>query len=165
VQGFRVRTAFTPGEPAYPTSVPVLLEISSDTFAELSLAPLIDELMATPEVEHEGKTSRVVVKSEQLTVLLTVMRANARLHEHIIPAPVVVVPIRGNVSIDRDGHSLRVSTQADSVTLLGNAVEHEIVAHTDSAFLLIMGERDLSIPHGVGAAHADDVPQASRRTP
>jgi hypothetical protein len=134
--------------------VPVLLDIASDTFAELSLAPLIEELMATPEVLHEGKTSRVVVKSEQLTVLLTVMRANATLHEQVIPAPVVVVPIRGDVSITREGRALRVSTHADSVTLLGPAVEHEIVARTDSAFLLIMGERDLSIPHGVGAARA-----------
>lgn len=135
--------------------MPVLLEITSATFAELSLEPLIEELMATSEVEHEGKTSRVVVKSEQLTVLLTVMRANARLHEQVIPAPVVVVPIRGDVSIERDGHSLRVSTRADSVTLLGPGVAHEILAHTDSAFLLIMGQLDLSMPHGIAALRAD----------
>jgi hypothetical protein len=121
--------------------VPVLLPNAADTFAKVSLTPLVEDLLASSEVEHEGKTSRVLIKSDPLTVLLTVMRGGARLHEQVIPAPALAVPILGEVDFEHPGASTRLSTEGDSVVLMGTGVEHEIFAHTDSAFLLVIGAR------------------------
>jgi quercetin dioxygenase-like cupin family protein len=108
----------------------------------MPLASLVDELLATPEVQREGKTGRTLAKSQHLTVVLTVMRAGERVREQTIPAPTIVVAIRGDLSFDRAGEASHVSAQSESVLLMGPGVPHEIVAHTDSAFLLVLGTRD-----------------------
>jgi quercetin dioxygenase-like cupin family protein len=118
------------------------LHVTSETFAGLSLAPLVDELLASGEVQREGKTGRTLAKSDSMTVVLTVMRAGERVLHQRIPTPALVVPIRGDISFDRVGDSLHASTEGDSVVLMGPGLEHEFLAHTDGAFLLVMGPRD-----------------------
>jgi quercetin dioxygenase-like cupin family protein len=113
----------------------------------MPLASLVDELLATPEVQLEGKTGRTLAKSQHLTVVLTVMRAGERVREQTIPAPTIVVAIRGDLSFDRAGEASHVSAQSESVLLMGPGVPHEIVAHTDSAFLLVLGTRDDGHPY------------------
>jgi hypothetical protein len=141
-QGFRVRLTVAEDRPCVSTIVPVLFPITADIFTGFSLTPLVQELLATPEVENEGKTSRVLIKSERLTVLLTVMRRGARIHEQTIPTPAVAVPVLGDVSFERAPASARVSTDGDSLVLMGSGMQHEILAHTDSAFLLVIGALD-----------------------
>jgi hypothetical protein len=123
--------------------VPVLFPITADIFTGFSLTPLVQELLATPEVENEGKTSRVLIKNERLTVLLMVMRSGSRTHEQTIPSPAIAVPVLGDVSFERAPTSARVSTDGDSLVLMGSEMQHEILAHTDSAFLLVIGALDV----------------------
>lgn len=127
---------------AYQAVVHMPLQVTSETFAGFSLDPLVDELLASREVEREGKTGRTLAKSETMTVVLTVMRAGERVHEQTIPTPTLVVPIRGELSFDRGRDAAPVSTEDDAIMLMGAGIEHEIIAHTDCAFLLVMGPRD-----------------------
>jgi quercetin dioxygenase-like cupin family protein len=122
------------------------LQVTSETFAGFSLGSLVDELLGSSEVEREGKTGRTLAKSESMTVVLTVMRAGERVREQTIPTPTLVVPIRGHLIFDRAGNSSNVSTEGEAVLLMGAGVDHEIVAHTDSAFLLVMGPREDELP-------------------
>jgi quercetin dioxygenase-like cupin family protein len=117
----------------------VPLQFTPETFTGVSLASLVDELLASSEVQQEGKTGRTLAKSEHLTVVLTVMRAGERVREQSVPAPTLVVPIRGDLSFERAGESPHVSSEADSLLLMGPGVQHEIVANTDSAFLWVLG--------------------------
>lgn len=121
-------------------SVP--LEITPETFNALSLGPLVDELLASSEVEREGRTARTLVKSPSLTVVLTVLRADAELREHSAPGSVLIVPIRGDVTFDHGGEKLRVAVEGGVATLMGPGVRHSVRASVDSAFLLIIGARE-----------------------
>jgi quercetin dioxygenase-like cupin family protein len=122
--------------------VSVPLQVTNETFTGLSLAPIVDELLASSELQREGKTARTLIKTRPLTVVLTAMRAGAELHEHATPGTVLVVPIRGEVTFDHAEQSSRVATEGDAITLMGPGVRHSVRAHTDSAFLLIVGARE-----------------------
>lgn len=126
------------------SDVSVPLQITAETFTGLSLAPIVDELLASSELQREGKTARTLVKTRPLTVVLTALRAGAELHEHAAPGSVLVVPIRGEVTFDHaeQSQSSRVATEGDAITLMGPGVRHSVRAHTDSAFLLIVGARE-----------------------
>lgn len=138
-QGFRGRNQTTRRMQAL-VSVP--LQVTSETFTGLSLEPLVDELLASSELEREGKTARTLIKGKPMTVVLTAMRAGAVLHEHAAPGAVLVVPIRGEVTFDHDTQSSRVASDAEALTVMGPGVRHSVRAHSDSAFLLIIGARE-----------------------
>ncbi|MFO7563071.1 MAG: hypothetical protein R6X02_10550 [Enhygromyxa sp.] len=118
------------------------LQITPETFTGQSLDPLVDELLASSELEREGKTARTLIKGRPLTVVLTAMRAGAKLHEHAAPGSVLVVPVRGAVTFEHEGRSSRVSTQASAITIMGPGVRHQVEAQQDSAFLLVIGARE-----------------------
>jgi quercetin dioxygenase-like cupin family protein len=120
----------------------VPLQITPETFTGFSLEPLVDELLASSELAREGKTARTLIKGRPLTVVLTALRAGGMVHEHAAPGAVLVVPIRGEVSFEHADQSSLVSTQGDAVTLMGPGVRHTVRAHTDSAFLLVVGARE-----------------------
>jgi quercetin dioxygenase-like cupin family protein len=128
--------------PTYGTCVSIPLQITAETFTGLSLAPIVDELLASSELAREGKTARTLIKGRALTVVLTALRAGASLHEHAAPGSVLVVPIRGEVTFDHAEQSSRVATDGEAVTLMGPGVRHSVRAHTNSAFLLIVGARE-----------------------
>ena len=74
------------------------LDVTPDTFHGWKLDPVIDELLASAQTSHDGKSARTLVKSPALTVVLTVLRRGDALREHHAPGPVLVVPLRGEVS-------------------------------------------------------------------
>ena len=117
------------------------IHVSPDTFAGVSLQPLVDELLASPQLEREGKTARTLVKDPALTVVLTVMRAGAQLLEHAAPGSVVVVPIRGDVKFEHEQQASTTAVEGAQITVMGPGLRHRVVAQSDSAFLLIIGAR------------------------
>jgi len=122
--------------------VSVPLQITPETFTGFSLEPIVDELLASSELAREGKTARTLIKSKPLTVVLTALRAGAMLHEHAAPGSVLVVPLRGEVTFEHAAESSRVATDGGAVTLMGPGVRHTVRAHSDSAFLLLVGGRE-----------------------
>lgn len=117
------------------------IHVNPDTFAGMSLQPLVDELLASPQVEREGKTARTLVKDPSLTVVLTVLRAGAQLLEHSAPGSVVVVPIRGDVKFEHEQQASATAVEGAQITVMGPGLRHRVVAQSDSAFLLIIGAR------------------------
>lgn len=117
------------------------IHVNPDTFAGMSLQPLVDELLASPQVEREGKTARTLVKDPSLTVVLTVLRAGAQLLEHAAPGSVVVVPIRGDVKFEHEQQASTTAVEGAQITVMGPGLRHRVVAQSDSAFLLIIGAR------------------------
>ena len=114
---------------------------SPETFAEWSLADLVDELLTSEPLQREGKTARTLVKSDALTVVLTALRAGASLHAHDAPGPVMVVPVRGEVVFEHGDSSSPVAHDGARALAMGPGLRHTVQARVDSAFLLIIGPR------------------------
>ena len=81
-----------------------------------------------------GRRSEILVKTDDLRVLLVTMRAGATLAEHSAPGTITIHAIQGEVVVDADGatHDLRVG----SLVSLAAGVRHSVRARTDGAFLL-----------------------------
>jgi quercetin dioxygenase-like cupin family protein len=101
------------------------------------LATLARALRDEPAYEREGRTARTLVHAPDLRVLLVAMRAGATMAEHQAARTVTVQLISG---------ALRLATAEGPVELeeghllhLEAGVPHDVVAKTDSAFLLTLG--------------------------
>jgi quercetin dioxygenase-like cupin family protein len=123
-----------------PTPLP-LPSFDPDTFAGWSLAPIIDELLASEPAIREGKSARTLIKAPGLTVVLTVLRAGQQLHEHKAPGSVLVVPLRGAVVFSHADQRESVAADGAQVLAMGPGLVHAVTAETDSAFLLVIGAR------------------------
>lgn len=117
------------------------VEVTNDTFVGWRLDPVIDELLASAQTSHDGKSARTLVKSPVLTVVLTVLRRSGELHEHHAPGPVLVVPLRGEVSFRQGSEGTPVSIDGQQTLAMGPGQSHAVVAMTDAAFLPVLGGR------------------------
>jgi quercetin dioxygenase-like cupin family protein len=116
-------------------------EITPDTFHGWRLDSIIDELLASDPASREGKSARTLLKSPALTVVLTVLRARQQLLEHRAPTAVMVVPLRGEVVFRHGDQATVVGVDKQQVLAMGPGQSHAVEAHTDSAFLLVLGAR------------------------
>lgn len=114
-------------------------EITADTFQGWQLDPVIDEMLAAHQTEGGGTASRSLIKSKELTVVLTVLPQGRELREHQVAASILVVPLRGEVVFTHEGSQASVRTQGSQVLALGRGQGHTVRALTDSAFLLVLG--------------------------
>lgn len=115
------------------------IEITPHTFHGWKLDAIIDELLASDQASHDGKSARTLVKSSALTVVLTVLRRGDELREHHAPGPVFVVPLRGEVTFRHGNEDTAVGVEGQQVLAMGPGQPHAVVARTDAAFLLVLG--------------------------
>ena len=109
-----------------------------NTFHGWALDSMIDEILESLS-EGGGKTSRALVKNEGLTVMLMVLQKGQELKEHHASAPVMILPLRGEVVFTCDGTSNSLRASEGGMFAMGKDQPHAVQALADSAFLLVMG--------------------------
>jgi quercetin dioxygenase-like cupin family protein len=94
-----------------------------------------------------GRDSKTLVKNEDFRIVLTVMKANALLHEHKATGRISVQVLSGHIQM----HVLDkvFDVPAGQLLALDRAVPHDVTALEDSALLLTIawpeeGERHLT---------------------
>jgi quercetin dioxygenase-like cupin family protein len=100
------------------------------------LAREIDQLTGSPQYRSTGQAARTLVKRPDLRVVLIVLRRNADLKEHRTNQPVSIHVLKGRVRIALPRGC--PEPVAGELLVLESAVTHDIMALTDSAFLLSM---------------------------
>jgi quercetin dioxygenase-like cupin family protein len=126
--------------------VPKQINVTPATFHGFQLDAIVDELLASDEVAREGRSARVLVKNDTLTVVLTAVREGGTLKEHSAPSTLIVIPVRGEADFSHEGETL--SATGSRALTLGPGLRHSVAARTDCAFLLIFG---MSPPHPADA--------------
>jgi quercetin dioxygenase-like cupin family protein len=81
-----------------------------------------------------GRDSQTIVKYPDFRIVLTVLRAGSRLHEHHAAGPISVHTVRGRIRMHADGRV--IDLPVGHVLALDRAVPHDVEALEDSAFLL-----------------------------
>lgn len=108
-------------------------EPTGSSVLEFNIAQQIENL------KHErnwqaGRDSQTIVKYADFRIILTVLRAGSRLHEHHADGPISVHVVQGHLRMDAHGHT--VDLPAGHVLALDRAILHDVEAIEDSAFLL-----------------------------
>lgn len=114
-------------------------EITAQTFQGWQLDSIIDEMLAGDSPDGSAKASRCLIKSKELTVVLTALHQGQELREHHVAASILVVPLRGEVVFTHEGSQTSVATEGCQILALGRGQGHTARALTDSAFLLVLG--------------------------
>jgi quercetin dioxygenase-like cupin family protein len=101
---------------------------------DFNLADEIASLRSEPSWQQSDRNSRTLVHESQLRIIVTVMKAGARLHEHRTDGAVSIQTIQGH---------LRLGIGQDAVDLpqgrlvaIEPGVTHELDAIDESAFVL-----------------------------
>jgi quercetin dioxygenase-like cupin family protein len=81
-----------------------------------------------------GRDSETLVKNEDFRIVLTVMRANALLHEHKATGRISVQVLSGHIQMHVQDKVFDLP--AGHLLALDRAVPHDVKALEDSAFLL-----------------------------
>ncbi|HYI14853.1 MAG TPA: cupin domain-containing protein [Thermomicrobiales bacterium] len=81
-----------------------------------------------------GRRSEILVKTDDLRVLLVTMREGATLAEHSAPGTITIHVIAGEMVVEADGATHELD--AGSLVSLAAGVRHSVRARSSGAFLL-----------------------------
>jgi len=81
-----------------------------------------------------GRNSKTLVKHSDFRVVLTVLKSNARLHEHRAAGRISVQAIAGHIRMHVEEKT--IDLPAGHMLALERALPHDVEALEDSAFLL-----------------------------
>lgn len=87
-----------------------------------------------------GRDSKTLVKNEDFRIVLTVLKANALLHEHKATGRISVHVLSGHIQMHVQDKVFELP--AGHLLALDRAVPHDVKALEDSAFLLTLAWRE-----------------------
>lgn len=122
------------------------VELTKSVARSFSLEPLAEELRQEAAYERSGRTAASLARGDDMTVVLTVVRAGELVREHEAPGPVSVIVLSGRVRFGTEEEELVLGAH-EMVSFAGD-VTHSVEAVEDSAFLIVIGGRSGAGPWG-----------------
>lgn len=102
-----------------------------------NLASELDQLRSDESWQSPtGRSSKTLVKYEDLRIVLIAMKANTRMHEHSAAGRISVHSLNGHVRLHLPDQV--VDLPARHLLALDQCVPHDVEATEDSAFLLTL---------------------------
>ncbi len=102
---------------------------------QFDLAKEIKELRKEESWNQEtGRSSKTLVKHPDLRIVLILMKANTRIHEHKTTARISVQTISGHIRLRLPNRT--VDLPAGNLVALDQCLEHDVEALEESALLL-----------------------------
>ena len=108
-------------------------------FSTLPLAALAAELRSEPPYEN-GKNSRVLVRSQEISLVLSALKAGFELKAHHAPTSASVTVLEGELLFSTHGEQERQVTLGPlGCAVFSAKVQHSVKALSDCLFLITMG--------------------------
>ncbi|MCG9127403.1 hypothetical protein JT359_07375 [Candidatus Poribacteria bacterium] len=98
---------------------------------------MTENLMEEAEFATSGRASLTLARGDEMTVVLTVMKAETTLSEHRAPSAAVVVMLTGEIIFTSNKNKITLE-KGDGVTFTGDVL-HSVHATKDSSFLIVIG--------------------------
>ena len=105
----------------------------AEPYLEFDLGREVEQLHREPEWER-GQNARTLVKYDTMRVVLTALKARARIPEHHTEGRITVHTVSGHILVHAEGRTFDL--RAGAVLALDQGVRHDVEAIEDSAFLL-----------------------------
>jgi len=108
--------------------------MSETVYGPASLDGEIARFQPDDGTSVSGRRSEILIKTDDLRVLLVTMRKDAILAEHNAPGTISIHVLEGEMAVEAEGvnHDLA----AGSLISLAAGVRHSVQARSDGAFLL-----------------------------
>ena len=131
-------------EPSHPPQSPRRphTQVTAAPYLELDLVREVEQLQREPEWER-GQNARTLVKYDDLRVVLTVLKAHARIPDHQTEGRIAIQTIRGHITVRASGRTFSLPT--GGLLALDRGVRHDVEAIDDSAFLLTIAWADKAV--------------------
>jgi quercetin dioxygenase-like cupin family protein len=120
--------------------------------AHLDLAAEIERLREEPAWHESDRNAKTLVKNPDLRVVLVVLKAGARLEQHVAAGPITIQALAGR---------LRVHLPEDAIDLVAGdmapiaaEIKHDVEALESSAFLLTIAQPQTGRPSAGSAVSA-----------
>lgn len=98
----------------------------------------IEKLKASAQWQRESRAALTLVKTHAVTIVLVALHAGAVLKEHHAEGPITVAVLEGAIRFKTSGDE-RVLRRG-ALLALGSAIQHEVEALEDSAFVLTVNQ-------------------------
>lgn len=98
----------------------------------------IEKLKASDQWQRESRAALTLVKTHAVTIVLVVLHAGAVLKEHHTEGPITVAVLEGAIRFKALSEE-RVLRRG-ALLALGSAIEHEVEALEESAFVLTVNQ-------------------------
>jgi quercetin dioxygenase-like cupin family protein len=131
------------------------VDLTNQAAALFSLPALMLSLSEEANPNDSNRNALTLLRNEELTAVLTVVKEGAECGQHSAPSPAMIIALSGEVEIRAaDGASIYVPQGLAAA--LAPGVPHQIAAVTDCAYLLVIGGQ-----HGEEESESDE-PAAER---
>lgn len=115
------------------------LKVDERWIEAFPLHAMAEQLMGEDAFAESGRNALSLVRGDEMTVVLTVMKEGAVLHEHRAPGPATVVVLIGRIRV-MSGDEATPLDAGSAVSFTANLL-HAVKAVEDSAFLIVIGGR------------------------
>ncbi len=115
------------------------VDLASGEAHAFELALLGASLLEGDTAQKSGRVAQTLVRNDAMTLVLTVMKAGAKLHEHKAAAPVTVSVLFGSVTFLVGTGQEEYPLRAGSALVFPPGMPHSARAEEDSAFLIVIG--------------------------
>lgn len=115
------------------------IEIAPGTVDAFDLRALANQLMTESPFTEHGRNALTLTRNDKHTTVLTVAKAGKIVQEHSSPGPTTIVMISGSVTLMTNGEAQKIPLSAGTAASFAPDVTHRIEAHSDSAFLIVIG--------------------------
>ena len=115
-------------------------DFSETTIKSFDVLEMAKNLAAGDAFQSSGKVASTIARGDGMTMVLTVLKEGAEIHEHGAPGPVAVVVLSGSVKLKSENPEQSTTTvTGGSTAVFPQAVRHSLVGEKDSVFLVIIG--------------------------
>jgi len=115
-------------------------DFAAGAVKDFQLGRIIDSLRLESAYRNDGCTAVTVARSDELTIVLTVIQKGSQVSEHKAPAPASVIVLDGKLSFSKhDGSTFELSS--NDAVVFASDVLHMVKALEDCAFLIVIGGR------------------------
>lgn len=114
-------------------------EFTPGTIEVFNLQAMAKQLMTEkPFIEH-GRSGLTLTRDDNHTMVLTVAKGGKTVQEHHPAGPTTIVMLSGSMTLMTNKNDQNVSLMSGMAAAFAPDVAHQIIAHTDSAFLIMIG--------------------------
>ena len=118
------------------------MALTAATLTSVPLQAMAQQLMTEDAFQQSGRNALTLLHHKDLTVVLTVMKAGAMLHEHQAPAPVTLLPLFGEIVLSAAEGQPALPLTLGTGAVFAAHLTHRVEARQDSAFVLVMGGQE-----------------------
>ena len=113
------------------------VDLNTSLTKSFPLMSMAEKLMREATFATSGRAALTLAHGDELTVVLTVMKAGTTLEDHRAPSPATVITLSGSIIFTTSAEKITME-QGDAVAFTSDIL-HAVYASEDSAFLIIIG--------------------------